>query len=284
MKLIIQWYFKFFPVENISKSRRVLIHALFWLLFGFLLSFASIANKSWSDTLILSYSGIIQNLIFFYGFLYVSIPLLSSRKTILLGIFSIVLVSVFYSVVSYFLYKRALDFNFFTTKSYMYDYAVNYVESGMFSLFSYTNIVFEGNMAINSLAIPLIIKFSRLIERYSRRIEKVSREKVELELIFLKSQINPHFLLNSINNIYSQVISKDKNAANTIITLSNLLKYILYHSQAEHLDLAQEVNFIRDFMDLEKLRNGSQLKIKFSQQGDLKILSNMELIKKEKFQ
>jgi two-component system, LytTR family, sensor kinase len=270
MKFFINWYFKFFPIENNSKFRRILTHFIFWVIFAFFLSFASISKISWFHVLILSYLGTIQSVLFFYGVFYIFIPKISSRKTFYLGILSLVLVSVIYSGCSYILYRNALNYNLFTTKSYIYNYAIHYTENGFLGLFYSNNLLFEGNTIMSSLAIPLLIKFSRLVEKSSRRIEKISREKIEIELNFLKSQINPHFLLNSINNIYSQVVSKDKNAANTIITLSNLLKYILYHSHEEYLDLAQEINFIRDFIDLEKLRNGKRLNIRFTQEGNFK--------------
>lgn len=270
MKIFINWYFKFFPIENVSKSRRIIMHFIFWIIFAFFLSFASISNISWFQVLMLSYLGIIQSVLFFYGIFYIFIPKISSKKTIYVGILSLVLISIIYSGCSYLLYRIALNYNLFTAKSYIYNYAIHYTENGFLGLFYSNNILFEGNTIMSSLAIPLLIKFIRLVESSSRRIEKISREKIEIELNFLKSQINPHFLLNSINNIYSQVVSKDKNAANTIITLSNLLKYILYHSHEEYLDLAQEINFIRDFIDLEKLRNGKRLNIKFTQEGNFK--------------
>ncbi|MBL7702013.1 MAG: sensor histidine kinase [Ferruginibacter sp.] len=75
----------------------------------------------------------------------------------------------------------------------------------------------------------------------------------QAELDYLKSQINPHFLFNSLNNIYSLIYSKSDNALAAIEKLSGLMRYILYEKKGK-VPLAEEVNYLHNFIDLQKLR------------------------------
>ncbi len=97
-----------------------------------------------------------------------------------------------------------------------------------------------------------------LIQQYSLNLEK---EKLEAELKFLKSQIHPHFLFNTLNNLYALTLKKSDLAPDMVIQLSNLLEYMLYTGKESEVKLADELNQIRGYIDLEKLRFGKRLKI-----------------------
>jgi two-component system, LytTR family, sensor kinase len=122
-------------------------------------------------------------------------------------------------------------------------------------------------MVLSAVTVPFLIKFSRV---YSVRVARLSKEKADLEIDFLRTQLNPHFLLNSLNNIYSQVISKDEAAGDSIVVLSDLMKYILYNSGEAVVDLEREIHFLRNYVDLEKLKGSRYLKIQFAQEGEMK--------------
>jgi sensor histidine kinase YesM len=83
---------------------------------------------------------------------------------------------------------------------------------------------------------------------------KLERENLRLELNLLKSQINPHFFFNTLNNIYSLVEDKDELAASIILRLSDLMRYSLYESNHDLIPLQQELNFIQNYVELEKIR------------------------------
>ena len=85
------------------------------------------------------------------------------------------------------------------------------------------------------------------------RTELVS-ERNTAELAFLKSQINPHFLFNTLNNIYSLAYMKSDAAPGAILKLSELMRYMLYDSNTERVSLSKEVAYLTNFIDLEKLR------------------------------
>ncbi|SFT37959.1 hypothetical protein SAMN04489724_0497 [Algoriphagus locisalis] len=81
------------------------------------------------------------------------------------------------------------------------------------------------------------------------------------ELSYLKMQIHPHFLFNTLNTIYGSAIAKSDQTPELILKLSNLLDYILYQTKKSFVPLQDEVDHLKDYLDLEKLRHGEKLKI-----------------------
>jgi sensor histidine kinase YesM len=75
-----------------------------------------------------------------------------------------------------------------------------------------------------------------------------------MELRYLKSQINPHFLFNALNNIYSMVYTHDNNAADGVLKLSEMLRYVLVDCQAEMIPLSKEIKYIENFIDFQMMR------------------------------
>jgi two-component system LytT family sensor kinase len=88
-----------------------------------------------------------------------------------------------------------------------------------------------------------------------RKYEQVLKAKLEAESSFLKMQINPHFLFNTLNNIYSLAMSKSTRAATTSQRLKELLAYMLDDCAKEHVALSGELEFIKNYIALEQLRN-----------------------------
>lgn len=89
-------------------------------------------------------------------------------------------------------------------------------------------------------------------------------EKQEAELNYLKSQTNPHFLFNTLNNIYSLARDKSDLAPETILRLSKILRYMLYEAGGPYVAIEQELKIIGDYISLEKLRYDDSLRINFN--------------------
>jgi two-component system LytT family sensor kinase len=102
----------------------------------------------------------------------------------------------------------------------------------------------------------------------TRANERLQSEKVQAELQNLKNQLQPHFLFNTLNNIYSMVISGDGSAPGSILKLSDILSYILYECNVEQALLSKEISLIKNYIDLEKLRYGERLDLYFDIQGN----------------
>ncbi|WP_244948103.1 sensor histidine kinase [Cyclobacterium qasimii] len=113
-------------------------------------------------------------------------------------------------------------------------------------------------------AIELITK----LDRESKRYDELKRQKIIKELNFLKNQLNPHFLFNALNNIYSLASRKSENTTPSIMLLSNILRYVLYESGKDKVFIHQEMDFIKNYVNLEKLKfsdtNAPQIKCYFS--------------------
>jgi LytS/YehU family sensor histidine kinase len=125
------------------------------------------------------------------------------------------------------------------------------------TLFFIRPIVLNYQIPATAAAIYLF-KRMYLIQQYSLNLEK---EKLEAELKFLKSQIHPHFLFNTLNNLYALTLKKSDKAPEMVIQLSNLLEYTLYSGKEAEVALNEELKQIRGYIDLEKLRFGNRLNI-----------------------
>lgn len=88
----------------------------------------------------------------------------------------------------------------------------------------------------------------------SRRLETMEKEKSTAELNYLKSQLNPHFLFNSLNTLHAQMELNMAGAKQTLVTLSNLLRYQLYECRADFIPLEREIDHLRNFFDLQQMR------------------------------
>ena len=103
-------------------------------------------------------------------------------------------------------------------------------------------------------AVTLIFYYQRKENEEKIIAQRLTSEKLDMELRYLKSQINPHFLFNALNNIYSMVYTHDDNAANGVLKLSEMLRYVLVDCQAEMIPLNKEIHYIENFIDFQLMR------------------------------
>jgi two-component system LytT family sensor kinase len=114
-------------------------------------------------------------------------------------------------------------------------------------------------------SLPVIAGFAvmiKLIKRWwlkHKETEQLFQEKTKAELQLLKAQVHPHFLFNTLNNIYYFTLSDSPKAAELINKLSGLLHYILNECNQPLVQLKKEINMVRDYMALEKIRYGQQM-------------------------
>lgn len=102
-----------------------------------------------------------------------------------------------------------------------------------------------------------------------RRLRESEQEKSSAELSFLKAQINPHFLFNTLNSIYSLAYRKSDETAPAIVKLSGLMRHVITDAQKEELPLAREVEYISNYIELQKLRLTEATHVSFHVQGEL---------------
>jgi sensor histidine kinase YesM len=133
------------------------------------------------------------------------------------------------------------------TLKYVYDDKVKYQELSSYII----NRVFLGGFfMVSSCIIRFTVDwFSN--ERIQRNLES---EKKDMELQFLKSQLNPHFLFNSLNNIYSLAYQKSDKTADAVLKLSEIMRYMIYESNDSWVSLDKEVQYLQSYVELQKLR------------------------------
>jgi len=102
-----------------------------------------------------------------------------------------------------------------------------------------------------------------------KRVTDLEKAQMESELLFLRTQISPHFFFNTLNNIYSLALEKSNKTPQIILKLSDLMRYLLYEARNKRISLEKEILCIQDYLDLEKLRYGEQLELQMNITGDI---------------
>jgi len=113
-------------------------------------------------------------------------------------------------------------------------------------------------------SVALAIKLVRSNMRQKELAQEIIKKKLETELQFLKAQTNPHFLFNTLNNIYALARKRSDQTADVVMKLSKLLRFMLYESQKTTVSIAEEIQVVVDYIELEKIRYNEKLKIDFT--------------------
>ncbi len=131
--------------------------------------------------------------------------------------------------------------------------------------FELRHLVFE---ATQSFVLFLFVILFSLVINTRNQLRATEKEKLNAELSYLKAQINPHFLFNTLNSIYSLAIEKSDATPTAVVKLSGMMRYVLTESSAEFVSLEKEINYIRDFVDLQKIRLGETAEVQFDVSGE----------------
>ena len=101
------------------------------------------------------------------------------------------------------------------------------------------------------------------------KLAKIEQQKLEAELKTLKGQLNPHFLFNSLNNIYSLALIKSDKVPELILKLSDLMRHIIYESKENFISLEKEIEFVNNFIALQKIRSSENTRIDYEIEGTI---------------
>ena len=122
---------------------------------------------------------------------------------------------------------------------------------------------------IMTIALGMAIQVTRQWRNSLQRIARAEADKAQAELSFLKAQINPHFLFNTLNNIYTLAITKNERTADSIMKLSNIMRYVTDDVSQHFVPLQLEVDCINDFIELQRLRLSKKVTVDFTIKGQL---------------
>jgi len=117
------------------------------------------------------------------------------------------------------------------------------------------------------------IKFMFDQLKLQKRIADLAKEKAEAELNFLKSQINPHFLFNSLNSVYFLIDKNNPDARQALHKFSDMLRYQLYEANGEKIPIEKEIDYLQDYVHLQQLRKDENYKVQFNCAAEVKNFS-----------
>jgi two-component system, LytTR family, sensor kinase len=140
------------------------------------------------------------------------------------------------------------------------------------NIFDHFKVRIYDNVFPHILLVSTGIAFKLLLDnrRAQKRLIEMAKEKAETELQYLKSQINPHLLFNSLNSIYFLIDKQNQEARQTLIQFSDLLRYQLYDCNANTIEIEKEVRYLRDYVRLQQLRKDKQYNIQLNEEGEMK--------------
>jgi len=157
--------------------------------------------------------------------------------------------------------------------------AITQVDFGQF--FNYPQVL---GPTLGSVSTSLLSAFiAKLVKdnyHNSRRTQQLEKENLEQEVKFLKSQLDPHFLFNALNNIYWQIKKEPKAAADSLAKFSDMLRYQLYDGNEDKISLQQEVDYLKNYIEVAKLGydEAAEINLKVSDQLNGQMISPLMLI------
>jgi two-component system, LytTR family, sensor kinase len=139
-----------------------------------------------------------------------------------------------------------------------------YIEYCSHNYFTFYPIFYDIISLYPIVALTIALKLLRNWYKDQKRKQELEKETLNTELKFLKTQIHPHFFFNTLNNLYALTLIKSDDAPEVVLKLSGLMDYLLYESNAEYVTLSKEIEHLRNYLALEKLRFGDRLDLEFN--------------------
>ncbi|WP_025144826.1 sensor histidine kinase [Pedobacter jeongneungensis] len=121
-----------------------------------------------------------------------------------------------------------------------------------------------GAFAIMLISLPVVLALQW--GKQNNRILALEKEKSQNELDLLRQQLNPHFFFNTLNNLYALSLQKSEKTPESILQLSDLMRYTIYKGQEKTVKLSQELDYIEDYIQLQQIRLRKTLHFEFDQQ------------------
>jgi two-component system LytT family sensor kinase len=225
--------------------RYKLHHILFWIFY--FVFWLSIYSRSYPFPLLLVNTTLyaVFTAASFYLIIYVLLPrYLNKRRYLAFFSLSTIVLVVFSAMLGAGLYWNMHD--------YVTQYKIQYVQTSLYGFISIFSMVCMLGGA----------------KMFSDRLRS-ERQRLEAELRYLKAQVNPHFLFNAINSVYFLIKKDPDKASETLIKLSDLLRFQLYDCSDEKIPVEKELDYIQNYIELEKIRKGARVKVEYSCEGNM---------------
>ena len=243
-----------------SKKRITYIHIFIWLFAIFAnIPYTGIGNKMQPQDIVSNIIAFLYLMVIFYLFYLVLAPLFLNKKKLFefFGFsFLIVLIMPFFGYTILFFTRALYDGTF---DNFYRGYSLKMHMSGYFPVLT---------AAVFGSFFSVIINWFKTMNQKA----ELDKQKLAVELDLLKSKLNPHFLFNTLNNIDSLIHTNPEEASAALIRLSEMMRYLTYETTAEVVGLNREVEYIRNFIDLNRIRIKTPDDIRFEVQGDLNLM------------
>jgi len=229
-------------------------HLVFWALYTWFWFFLLSDKQDWRHALINSVLTISVHAIISYFNIYVLFAKLLKSKQYLTYVVSLILsvtLGCFLLAITYYNIETISDSSKYTIWEW------EFFRTNAISI-SYT------------LAITMSLKMVKQWYEREKMTKDLEKINMETELKYLKSQINPHFLFNSLNSLYALTLVKSDKAPELVLKLSEILRYVLYEAKEKFVSLEKEINYLKSYLELEKIRHGDRLEVDFRIDGDTK--------------
>jgi len=242
-----------------SRQKEIIVHLLYWVVF-FLNYFIQLKPES---KVVFSFDEVT---LFGLSYLFINVSTFYLNYVYVLKKFFDV------KILSKFLIGFFLIFAYFITFRYLLEEVLflylfgtgNYFEGTTIQYYIFDNLHWGSAPIFASTIIWIVINFIRTLQNEVN----LNEEKKKAEIQFLKSQINPHFIFNTLNNIYSMVFMKSEKALPAIEKLSEIMRFTTYETQKELIPIGSEIKYIESFIDLERIRNTKEIHIQLLTQID----------------
>ncbi len=123
------------------------------------------------------------------------------------------------------------------------------------------NVMLSVNTAV---ILPVGIKLTENWMFHQHKSSELEREKLQAELKFLRTQVNPHFLFNALNSVYALSLKQSELTTQTIAQLADIMRYVIYEASESFVDFSKEIAFIKNYIAFEKVRVDNDVEISFS--------------------
>jgi two-component system LytT family sensor kinase len=245
---------------NFNTDRKIIMHLLFWVGYLFLSVFVFAGREDFDKALWISVIQIIPQMVIAYINMEWLIPAFFIKRKY---IHYIVLVLIcFFGL--YLFYEFVLPELFHQILQPPPEETERWMRRGgragtndrpFFNPFRRMRLIYSFTQTLAIFFLSAAFKTSQLALKREKEASELKSENLNSELKFLKSQINPHFLFNALNNIYALSVIRSEKTPDNILKLSDMLRYIIYDCNTDKVPLEKELNYINNYIDLQKLKD-----------------------------
>lgn len=243
---------KFYELFERGVQKGLLYHIFFWIIFFLFL----VINRDQDHSLSSEMMKKSMRVLFYIGIVYANLYYLFPKYLKTNNLFTYLALLILLVVLSTPV-EVLLHYLFFRDPGQTFDDVFTFKNNSAFFLGSF----FVGF----SSSIYKII--NDWMEHQRERMD-LQRQNLTSELKYLKTQINPHFFFNTLNSLYALTLKKSDKAPEIVLKLSEMMRYMLYESNERMISLTQEINYIQNYLELERLRHGSNFKMEITINGD----------------